>query len=156
MFLRVFLASNVSLIIYIQVPIKYKDLGCPIISIFISIHNIHRALLGLVAIINLLCKRLGFGELKPTKMVIQLADYSTRVPRAMVEDVLIKVVEFTFFVNFILLEPVVVVCPINEVSVVLDQQFLAKSSELINFRHVRMKLTFENMIMELSTFNLQK
>jgi len=51
-------------------------------------------------------ERLGFGELKPTKMVLQLADRSTRIPRRMVDDVLIKVGEFIFLVDFVVLETV--------------------------------------------------
>jgi len=38
---RAFLAFNVSFIFSNQVPIKYKDPGCPIMSIVIGHHNIH-------------------------------------------------------------------------------------------------------------------
>ena len=41
-------------------------------------------------------ERLGLGELKHTKIVIQLADRSTRLPRGIVEDVLIRVGEFIY------------------------------------------------------------
>jgi len=47
---------------------------------------------------------LELGELKPTKMVIQLADRSTRVPRGMVEDVLIRVGEFSYPVDFVVVK----------------------------------------------------
>lgn len=66
------------------------------------------ALLDLGAIVNLLpftvYEKLGLGELKPTKMVLQLADRSTRLPRGVIEDVLLKVGEFIFPVDFIVLE----------------------------------------------------
>jgi len=49
-------------------------------------------------------ERLGLGELKPTKIILQLVDYSTRLPRRMVKDVLIKVGQFIFPVDFVVLE----------------------------------------------------
>jgi len=61
-------------------------------------------LLNLEANVNLIpfteYERLGLGELKPTKMVIQLADRSTRLPRGIVEDMLIRVGEFIYPVDF--------------------------------------------------------
>jgi len=47
---------------------------------------------------------LGLGELKPTNMVIQLVDRSTRLSRGIVEDVLIRGVEFSYPVNFVMIE----------------------------------------------------
>ena len=48
--------------------------------------------------------QLGLGELKPTSMTLQLADRSVKVPRGIVEDVLIKVDKFYFLVDFIVLD----------------------------------------------------
>jgi hypothetical protein len=55
--------------------------------------------------------QLGLGELKPTTMTLQLADRSVKVPRGIVEDVMIKVDKFYFPVDFIVLdtEPVQVI-----------------------------------------------
>ena len=68
-------------------------------SIVIGDQLIHRALLDLGASVNLIpfaeYERLKLCELKPTRMVIQL-DRSTRVPRGIVEDVLIRVGEFIY------------------------------------------------------------
>ena len=49
-------------------------------------------------------ERLGLGELKPTKMVIQLTDRLTWLSRGIVEDVLIRVGEFIYPVDFIMIE----------------------------------------------------
>ena len=104
-------------------PLKCKDPSCPTISIVVGNHTIHRALLDLGASVNLLpftvYKRLGLGELKSTKMVLQLADRSTRLPRRLIEDVLIKVGDFIHPVDFVVLETEVVVNPENEISVIL-------------------------------------
>ena len=64
---------------------KYKDHSCPTISIIIGDQLMQRALLDLEASVNLVSftkyERLGLGELKPTKIVIQLADRTTRLSR---------------------------------------------------------------------------
>ena len=84
---KAFLASSASSIIFHQIQMKYKDPGCPNISIVIGDQFIPRALLDLGASVNLLpfteYERLELGDLKPTKMVIQLADRLTRLPRGM-------------------------------------------------------------------------
>jgi len=48
-------------------------------------------------------ERLGLDELKPTRTIIQLAEHSIRTPRGIIEDVLIKVCEFIFSVDFVVL-----------------------------------------------------
>jgi len=67
-----------------QIPMKYKDPSCPTISVVIGDQHIHRALFDLGAIVNLISftkyERLGLGELKPAKMVIQLVDGLIRLP----------------------------------------------------------------------------
>jgi len=47
---------------------------------------------------------LELGELKPTKMVIQLADRSSRVPKGIVKDVPIRVGEFIYPLDFVMIE----------------------------------------------------
>ena len=51
--------------------------------------------------------------------VLQLADHSTRLPRGLVDDALIKAGEFIFLVNFIVLEIEDVVSLENEIPVIL-------------------------------------
>ena len=102
------LTEQVSAIIQHKVPPKYKDPGCPTISCTIRDYNIERALLDLGASVNLLpfsvYLQLGLGELKPTFVSLQLADRSVRKPRGVVEDVLVKVENFYYSVDFIILD----------------------------------------------------
>jgi len=88
--------------------VKYKDPSCLTISIVIGNQLVHRALVDLGASVNLIpfteYERLGLCELKPTKMVIQLADSSTRFLRDIVEDFLIRVGEFIYQVDFNMIE----------------------------------------------------
>jgi hypothetical protein len=84
--------------------------------------------------------QLGLGELKPTSMTLQLADRSVKIPRGIVEDVLIKVDKFYFPVDFIVLdtEPVQIVR--SEIPIILGQPFLATTNALINCRMRVMKI----------------
>ncbi|KAL6542016.1 hypothetical protein OROGR_011502 [Orobanche gracilis] len=95
---KAFLAEHVSSIIQNKTPVKYKDPGSPTISCVIGDHIIKRALLDLGASVNLLpysvYTQLGLGELKSTSVILQLADRSIKIPRGIVEDVLIQVDKF--------------------------------------------------------------
>ncbi|GAV67086.1 LOW QUALITY PROTEIN: hypothetical protein CFOL_v3_10595, partial [Cephalotus follicularis] len=78
------------------------------ISCVIGNTKIDHALLGLGVSVNLLpssvFEQLGLGELRPTNTNLQLADRSVKVPRGKIEDVLIKVGEFFFPVDFVVLD----------------------------------------------------
>ncbi|RVW91399.1 Retrovirus-related Pol polyprotein from transposon 17.6 [Vitis vinifera] len=70
----------------------------------------------------------GLGELKSTTITLSLADHSIKVPRGVVEDVLVQVEKFYYPVDF----------------VVLDIEPLKKG------------LSFRNMTVEMNVFNLCK
>jgi len=128
---------------------KYNDPSCPIISIVIRDQLIHRALLDLRANVNLIpftdYERLGLGELKPTKIIIQLADRSTRLPRGIVEDVLIRVGEFIYPVDFVVIETEKLPNISSQVPVILGRYFLTTANALINCKNGMMRLSFGNM-----------
>ncbi|RVW22607.1 hypothetical protein CK203_109490 [Vitis vinifera] len=75
---KAFLTEQVSAIIQSKSPVKYKDPGCPTISVNIGGTHVEKALLDLGASVNLLpysvYKQLGLGELKPTAITLSLAD----------------------------------------------------------------------------------
>ena len=48
--------------------------------------------------------RFPFVELKPTSVTLQFADRSVKVPRGLIEDVLVKMDKFDFSVDFIVLD----------------------------------------------------
>ena len=91
---KAFLTEQVSAIIQCKTPIKYKDPGCPTISVNIGGTCVEKALLDLGASVNLLpysvYKQLGLGELKPTSITLSLEDRSIKIPKGTVEDVLIQ------------------------------------------------------------------
>ena len=154
---KAFLTEQVSAILQCNTPVKYKDPGCPTISCIIGNFNIDRALLDLRASVNLLpysvYEQLGLGELKPTKVVLQLADRSIRKPRGIVEDVLVKIHKFYFPVDFIVLDTQPISHAGTSIPVILGRPFLATSNALINCRSGVLKLSFGNMTVELNIFN---
>ena len=105
---KAFLTEQVSAIIQCKSPVKYKDLGCPTILVIIGRTCVKKALLDLGESVNLLpysvYKKLGLGELKPTSTTLSLTDRSVKIPRGMIEDVLIQVNKFYYPVDFVVLD----------------------------------------------------
>ena len=157
---KVFLTEQVSSILKHNTPPKFKDPGCPTISCVIGDHNVERALLDLGASVNLLpfsvYEQLGLGELKPTTITLQLADRSVKVPRGVIEDVLVQVDKFYFPVDFIVLDTQPVQNPGSQIPVILGRPFLATSNAIINCRNGVMKLSFGNLKVKLNVFNVRQ
>ena len=82
---KVFLATNNSKLLSGPIPVKYKDLGYPTIAYTIGQAEISHALLDLGASINLLpftvYQQVRLGDLSSTRVNIQLADRSVKVPK---------------------------------------------------------------------------
>ncbi|XP_074336985.1 uncharacterized protein LOC141674164 [Apium graveolens] len=146
---KAFLTSQVSLILSNEIPVKYKDPGCLTISCVIGNTFVNKALLDLGASVNLLpysvYQELGLGELQKTNVILQLAGRSIKIPKGIIEDVLIKVGDFVFPVDFVVLETEPVKNPKNQIPIILGKPFLPTSNALINSRNGLMKLTFGNM-----------
>ena len=117
-------------------PLKVKDPGLPTISCQIGNHVIERALLDLGASVNLIpysvYEKLELGELQPTLVKIQLTDWSIKVPCGMVENALIKVGDFYYPVDFIVLDTTPSTNSPNNIPVILDQPFLATTNANID------------------------
>ena len=105
---KTFLTEQVSSIIQCKTLLKYKDIGSPTISINIGRTCIDKVLLDLGASVNLLpysmYKQLGLGELKYTNITLSLADRLVKIPKGIVEDVLVKVDNFYYPVDFMVLD----------------------------------------------------
>ena len=99
-------------------------------------------------------KQLGLGELKPTNITLSLADRSVKIPKGIVEDVLVKVEKFYYPVDFVVLYTEPIENGPNHVSIILGRPFLATANAIINCRNVVMQLTFGNMTLELDIFHL--
>ena len=155
---KAFLTEQVSAIIQSKNPVKYKDPGSPTISVNIGGNCIDKSLLDLGASVNLLpysvYKQLGLGELKPTNITLSLADRSVKIPKGIVEDVLVKVDKFYYPVDFVVLDTEPIANEPNHVPIILGRPFLATANAIINCRNGVMQLTFGNMTLELNIFHL--
>ncbi|KAL6310789.1 hypothetical protein AAG906_017241 [Vitis piasezkii] len=132
----------------------------PTISVMIGGKIVEKALLDLGASVNLLpysvYKQLGLGELKPTAITLSLADRSVKIPRGVIEDVLVQVDNFYYPVDFIVLDTDPTVKEANLVPIILGRPFLATSNAIINCRNGLMQLTFGNMTLDLNIFYMSK
>ena len=157
---KVFLATNISELLSGPIPVKYKDPGYPTIACTIGQAEISHALLNLGASINLLpfsvYQQLGLGDLSQTRVIIQLADRSVKVPKGKINDVFIRVEEFIYPVDFIVLETQPVSNPRAQTPVILGCPFLAIANAIINCKNGSMRLTFGDMTREVNVFNLGK
>ena len=136
---KAFLTEQVSAVIQSKTSVKYKDPGSPTISVNIGGTCIDKALLDLGASVNLLpysvykqFKQFGLGELKPTNITLSLADRSVKIPKGIVEDVLVKVDKFYYPVDFVVLDTEPIAIGPNHVPIILRRPFLAISNAIIN------------------------
>ena len=157
---KAFLTEQVSVIIKCKTLVKYKDPGCPTISVNIGGTCVEKVLLDLGASVNLLpysmYKQLGLGELKPTSITLSLANRSIKIPKGTVEDVLIQVDKFYYPVDFFVLDTEPAAAGANYVHIILGRPLLATSNAIINCQNGVMQLTFGNMTLELNIFHLSK
>ena len=101
-----------------------------------------------------LYQQLGLGELKPTNITLSLADRSVKIPKGIVEDVLVKIDKFYYPVDFVVLDTEPIASEPNHVPIILGRPFLATANAIINCRNGIMQLTFGNMTLELNIFHL--
>ena len=118
---------------------------------------VKRTLLDLGASVNLLpylvYMQLGLGELKSTSITLSLVDRSLKFPRGIIEDVLIQIDNFYYFVDFVVLDTEQGTSGLNHVPIILGRPFLATTNALINCRSGMMQLTFGNMTIEMNIFH---
>jgi len=88
------------------------------------------------------------GDLRPTRVTIQLVDRSEKVPKGEIINVHIRVGDFIYTVDFIVLETQPVQNPKAQTLVILGRPFLATANVIINCRNGSMHLTFGDMTKE--------
>jgi hypothetical protein len=129
-------------------PPKLEDPGNFTIPCSIGNSIFEKALCDLGASINLIplsiFKKLGLGEARLTTVTLQLVDRSLKHPRGIIEDVLVKVGNFIFLADFIILD----MEEDNKIPILLGQPFLATGSALIDVKkgELRLKVNEEEVI----------
>ncbi|XP_057811591.1 uncharacterized protein LOC131025820 [Salvia miltiorrhiza] len=99
--------EQVSAVLKRDMPTKCEDLGMFYTPCIIGDTKIEQAMLDLGASINvmplIIYQELKIGPLKPTRVVIQLADMSSVYSEGIVDDVLVKVHDLIFPADFYVL-----------------------------------------------------
>ncbi|CAA0821429.1 Unknown protein, partial [Striga hermonthica] len=82
-------------------------------------------------------KQLELGDLKPTRMCLQLADRTLRYPKGVIEDILIRVENLIVPADFVVLDVGEVPNTRNEHTILLARPFMATTNTLINVKDGR-------------------
>ncbi|GJX06790.1 putative reverse transcriptase, RNA-dependent DNA polymerase [Tanacetum coccineum] len=102
------------------------------------------ALADLGASINImpysLFKRLGLGSLKPIKMTIEMADRSMQSPKGIKENILVKISNFVFPVDFVVLD----IMEDENVPIILGRPMLATAYAKIDVYDKKISLGVVN------------
>ncbi|XP_057734328.1 uncharacterized protein LOC130949695 [Arachis stenosperma] len=149
----VVLTEECSTIIQHKLPQKLKDPGSFQIPCIIGEITVEKALCDLGASINLMSlammKKMKIEEAKPTRIALQLADRSFRLPYGIVEDLLVKVGDFIFPADFVVLD----MEEGAKTSIILGRPFLATAGAIIDVQKGELVLRLHE---EKMTFNVFK
>ena len=115
-----------------------------------------KALIDLGASINLMslsmCRRIGNLEIAPTRMTLQLADRSITRPYGVVEDVLIKVRQFTFPIDFAIMD-------IEEdayIPLILGRPFMLTAKCVVDMGNGNLEMSVDDQKVTFNLFNAIK
>ena len=78
-----------------------------------------------------------------------------KIPKGIVEDVLVKVDNFYYPIDFVVLYTEPMAESTHQVPIILGRPFFATANVIINCRNGVMQLTFGNMTLELNIFHLK-
>ncbi|CAA0811122.1 Unknown protein, partial [Striga hermonthica] len=128
-----------------DLPKKERDPGGFIIHIASGNGMVASGMLDFGAGINLMpfsiFQRLGLGELRPTRMCLQLADRSIRYPKGIVDDVLVKVGKLIIPVDFVVLDVGDVHENGKDHTILLGGPFMATTNTLIDVKNGTLNMT---------------
>ncbi|XP_038877582.1 uncharacterized protein LOC120069837 [Benincasa hispida] len=127
-----------------RLPKKQKDPGSFTVPCSIGGLDVGHVLCDLGASINLMSlsifKKLRIGEAQPTSITLQLADRTITYPEEKIEDVLIKVDNFIFPADFIILDYEAD----KDVLIILGRSFLATGKVLIDVHKGQLTMRVDN------------
>ncbi|XP_026458532.1 uncharacterized protein LOC113359051 [Papaver somniferum] len=153
---KAFLTQQVSSIISQKYPIKFKNPGCPTVTCVIGKQTIDNCLLDLGASVNLLpfslYEKLGLGEMKPTRITLQLADRSVKIPRGIIEDVFVQVENFIYPVDFVILDTQPVSSQDIHIPIIIGRPFLATANAVIHCQTGLVEFSFGNQKISVNVF----
>ena len=133
---RIQLSETVSSIMMNSLPIKKRDPGAPMITSEIGGMSFTRSLLDTGASINILPKavfdRHHVGELQPFLVELCLADGSVRKPHGLVEDVIVRIEDCYFALDFLVVD-MKMTKELSQAPIILGRPFLATAKAVTNW-----------------------
>ena len=135
------LTAECSAIIQNNMPPKLKDPGSFSIPCVIGKYVIDKALCNLGASVSLMplsiFEKLKLGDMRPTKMSLQLADRLVKFPVGMLENIHVRIGQFYILTDFIIMD----IKEDSNIPIILGRPFLATAGAIIDVK--KGKLTFE-------------
>ena len=133
---RIHMSETISSIMLSTLPHKRRDLGAPMISCEIGGRTFTRSLLDTGASVNILTKGVydvcPLGELQPLFIELSLTDGSVRRPHGVVEGVIVKVENFYFPVDFIIVD-MKSMKDLTNSPIILGRPFLATAKAIMDW-----------------------
>ncbi|XP_006606867.1 uncharacterized protein LOC114402069 [Glycine soja] len=148
--------GNCSVVIQRILPPKYKDPGSVTIPCSIGAVSVGKALIDLGASINLMslsmCRRIGELEIMPTRMTLQLADRSITRSYGVIEDVLVKVQQFTFPTDFVVMD----IEEDTNIPLILGRPFMLTTNCVVDMGKGKMEISVDDQKVTFNLFEAMK
>ncbi|CAN6557661.1 unnamed protein product [Malus baccata var. baccata] len=155
-FEKVILTEQCNAVLLHKLPPKKQDPWSFTISYTIGNSHFKRALIDLGASINLMpfsvFQRLRQGEIKPTSVILQLADRSVAYPRGIIEDLIIKVDNLYLPADFVILD----MDEDMQTPIILGRPFMAIARTLIDVEVGTLTLRVQDQSVVFSLFEATK
>jgi len=134
-------------------PPKLRDPGSFAIPCVIGSETVEKALCDLGASVSLLplslFKRIGIGELKPSEMILKLADRSTIQIDGFVEDIPIKIGGIYIPADFVVVD-------ISDVPIIPGRPFLATAGAIVDVKNGRIVFQVSDEMVGFKLENVMK
>ncbi|XP_006593231.1 uncharacterized protein [Glycine max] len=147
---------NCSTVIQRILPPKHIDPRSVTIPCSIGSVPVGKALIDLGASINLIplsmCRRLGELEIMPTRMTLQLADYSITRPYGVIVDVLVRVKHFTFPADFVVMD----IEEDTKIALILGRPFMLTASCVVDMGKKKLEMGIADQKISFDLFDEDK
>eukprot|EP00253_Pinus_taeda_P020816 PITA_20816 len=125
-----------------ETPIKYEDLGNPIVIVQISGQTLSNALVDIGAAINILttttCQKLGITSVEPTSTLVELSDQSVVRLEGTLHDDMVSVDSWEYPTDFLIINPKT---RLDGHPLILGRPWLATADAYISCRQGNMIIT---------------
>jgi len=117
--------------------------------------SVGKALTDLGASINLMplsmCRRIGEMEIMPTRMTLQLADRSITRSYGVIEDVLVKVQQFTFPADFVVMD----IEEDFEIPLILGRPFMLTADCVVDMGKGKLEMCIDDQKIKFDLFDAE-